>query len=358
MDEENYLKAYIKELEYYYNRTKNKKIGTIFFGGGTPSLMSVNFLKTLINKINSLWGIEDNIEISMEANPTTVEINKFQEFKNIGINRLSIGIQSLDDSELKFFGRIHNLKEGIYAVKLAQKIFKNKYSIDLIYARPNQDINDWIKELDNAIKLSPYHISLYQLIIEEGTVFYEKNIKTLDDKKASELYNRTNEILEKNNLHLYEVSNYAQNGYECKHNINYWNSGEWIGVGAGAHGRICFNDEYTSNYKVRTAVENIKLPQKWMENILSEGYGYGSFEVLTKNEFIEEVILMGLRKRKGILLEDIQNYIKVDSIYEIIDNKNLDFLINNNFIEVCKNNIRVKLEHFNILNSIIERLLP
>lgn len=358
INEEDYLRGYLTELQYYYNKTKNRKIGSIFFGGGTPSLMSVSFLKSLIEKINDLWGIDSNIEISMEANPTTVEINKFQNFKDIGINRLSIGIQSLNNNELKFFGRIHNAENGIQAIKIAQKVFKDRYSIDLIYARPNQNLNEWIIELDKAIKLSPYHLSLYQLIIEEGTIFYKKNIKPLDDKKSNELYDRTNEILEKNNLHLYEVSNYAQNGYECKHNINYWNSGEWIGIGAGAHGRICFNDNYLDNYKIRTAIENIKLPQKWLENVLNKGYGYELFETLAKNEFIEEIILMGLRKKEGIFLEDVQKYLHIDDISNILNSKNLKFLKEKKFIDVSKNNVKVNFEHFNILDSIIEKLLP
>lgn len=358
INEEDYLRAYLTELQYYYNKTKNRKIGSIFFGGGTPSLMSVNFLKSLVNKINNLWGIHDNIEISMEANPTTVEMNKLQNFKDIGINRLSVGIQSFNDNDLKFFGRIHNAEDGIQAIKIAQKVFQNKYSIDLIYARPNQNLIEWIVELNKAIKLSPYHLSLYQLIIEEGTVFYKKNIKPLDDKKSNELYNITNEILEENNLYLYEVSNYAQNGYECRHNMNYWNSGEWIGIGAGAHGRICFDDNYSDDYKIRTAIENIKLPQKWIENVLNKGYGYELFETLAKNEFIEEIILMGLRKKEGIILEDVQKYLHVDDISNILNNKNLKFLKQKKFIDVSKNNVKVNFEHFNILDSIIEKLLP
>ena len=358
INEEDYLRAYVKELGYYHSKTKNRKIGTIFFGGGTPSLMSVNFLKSLMSSIDSLWGIDDDIEISMEANPTTVEVNKFHDFRNIGINRLSIGIQSLNDNELKFFGRIHNAKEGVQAIEVAQKIFKDKYSIDLIYARPHQDLKEWIKELDEAIKLSPYHLSLYQLIIESGTVFFKKNVKTLDEERSSVLYDITNDILERNKLHLYEVSNYAQDGYECKHNLNYWNSGEWIGVGAGAHGRLCMDSEYSNGCKIRIAIENIKQPQKWMKNVLDKGCGYESFETLTKDEFIEEIILMGLRKSNGIFLGDVQNYLDIKNIYEIINDQNLDFLKKNGFIDICRDNVRVNLKHFSILDSIIEKLLP
>ena len=358
INEKDYLRAYVKELGYYHSKTKSRKIGTIFFGGGTPSLMSVNFLKSLMSSIDSLWGIDDDVEISMEANPTTVEVNKFHDFRNIGINRLSIGIQSLNDNELKFFGRIHNAKDGIQAIEVAQKIFKDRYSIDLIYARPHQDLKEWVKELDEAIKLSPYHLSLYQLIIENGTVFFKKNVKTLDENKSSVLYDITNDILERNKLHLYEVSNYAQYGYECKHNLNYWNSGEWIGVGAGAHGRLCLDSEYLNGYKIRIAVENIKQPQKWMKNVLDKGFGYESFETLTKDEFIEEIILMGLRKSNGIFLGDVQNYLDIKNIYEIINDQNLDFLKKNGFIDICGDNVRVNLKHFSILDSIIEKLLP
>lgn len=358
INEEDYLKAYCKELEYYHDLLGKRKINTIFFGGGTPSLMSVNFLKSIFEKINSLWCIDDNIEISMEANPTTVEINKFQEFKNIGINRLSIGIQSLKDDELKFFGRIHSRDDGIRAIRVAQKVFKDRYSIDLIYARPNQNLNSWINELEEAINLSPFHISLYQLLIEEGTIFYKNKIKTLDDNNAIILYDKTNEILEKNNLYLYEVSNYAQKGYECKHNLNYWNSGEWVGIGAGAHGRICIPNKFINNYKERILIENIKLPQKWLLSILKNGCGYEIFEKLSKEEFIEEIILMGLRKKDGINVENIKNYLKTNNIKEILNQKNLNFLKNNNYIDIDDNSIKVNMNYFNILDSIIERLLP
>lgn len=350
-----FLNAYLLEIENYYNLLKNREIKTIFFGGGTPSIMSIDFASKIINKINDLWGI-GNIEISMEANPTTVEIGKFCDFNKIGINRLSIGIQSLNDDWLKFFGRMHNKAEAIKAIEIAQKIFEKRYSIDLIYARPKQKINDWLNELEEAVKLSPYHISLYQLIIEEGTKFFEIGIKTLGDKKASEMYNITNDFLENKNINIYEVSNYAKSGFECRHNLNYWDNGEWIGVGAGAHGRVCFGDDFVDGYKIRTSVENYKSPQKWIDSVLQTGFGCEIKEDLTKEEFIEEVLLMGLRLRGGIKLENVKKYLIVDSVKDIVSDS-YNGLVKDDLVVVNNGALKVNVKYFNVLDSIIEKLM-
>lgn len=350
-----FLNAYLLEIENYYNLLKNREIKTIFFGGGTPSIMSIDFASKIINKINDLWGI-GNIEISMEANPTTVEIGKFCDFNKIGINRLSIGIQSLNDDWLKFFGRMHNKAEAIKAIEIAQKIFEKRYSIDLIYARPKQKINDWLNELEEAVKLSPYHISLYQLIIEEGTKFFEIGIKTLGDKKTSEMYNITNDFLENKNINIYEVSNYAKSGFECRHNLNYWDNGEWIGVGAGAHGRVCFGDDFVDGYKIRTSVENYKSPQKWIDSVLQTGFGCEIKEDLTKEEFIEEVLLMGLRLRGGIKLENVKKYLIVDSVKDIVSDS-YNGLVKDDLVVVNNGALKVNVKYFNVLDSIIEKLM-
>ena len=166
-----------------------------------------------------------------------------KEIKNIGINRISIGIQSLYDEVLNFLGRIHNRKDAINSINNAQKIFKDKYTIDLIYTRPNQELKKWQNELEEAIKLSPFHISLYQLIIEKGTQFYKNKIKLPNENESIKFYEFTRNFLEKNNLKFYEISNYSQKGYESKHNLTYWKSGEWLGIGAGAHSRINHNNK-------------------------------------------------------------------------------------------------------------------
>ena len=344
------LEAYILEIENYYKITSNYKIATIFFGGGTPSLMDMNFLDAIIKKIDNCWGIKGKIEISMEANPTTVEINKFKDFKSLGINRLSIGVQALNDEDLKFFGRIHNRKQALKAIDIAQKIFDKHYSIDLIYARPEQEIKNWIKELDEAIKLSPYHISLYQLIVEEGTIFYKNGIKPLVEEKAVKMYEITDKILEDKHIYKYEVSNYARKSYECKHNLNYWNSGEWIGIGAGAHGRLCTG--FDADYKKRYAIQNFYLVNEWQDSVFKKGFGYQEKVFLTRHEFIEEILLMGLRLKDGINLENIKKYLKINSINNIVDIGHLK-----KYFNMTDDNLRIKQKYFNLLDSLVLKLI-
>lgn len=355
LDESDLLKGYINEINYYHNLLENRCINTIFFGGGTPSLASSIFIERILVELENLFGFDKTIEISLEANPSSVEMTKFRDFSRIGINRLSVGIQSLNDNKLKFFGRTHNRKEAIDAINTAQKYFDN-YSIDLIYAYEKQNINKWLKELDEAKNLSPNHISLYQLTIENGTKFYTNGVKPADDNLASKLYKLTNNFLEENGINRYEVSNYAKNGYECKHNINYWKSGEWIGIGAGAHGRICFDNYFEDNYKKRTVIENIKNPKIWLENVVRNGNGIKEKSVLSKKEFIEEVIIMGLRLVDGISLANIDKYIKISKITDIIC-KNYKEFEKLKFIEISNNNIKVNGNKFYLLDSIVERLL-
>lgn len=350
IDYDKFLKAYLLEIESYYKITSEYKISTIFFGGGTPSLMDIDFLENILKKIDNCWGIKDKTEISMEANPTTVEILKFRDFKNLGINRLSIGIQSLNDKDLKFFGRIHDREQALKAIDIAQKVFGKHYSIDLIYARPKQKLNDWIKELEEAIKLSPYHISLYQLIIEEGTIFYKDGIKPLVEEKATKMYEITNKILEDKKIYRYEVSNYARKNYECKHNLNYWNSGEWIGIGAGAHGRLCF--DFDGNYKKRYAIQNFYSVNGWQNSVFKNGFGYQEKNLLTKQEFIEEILLMGLRLTNGINLKHIKKYLKINNIKDIININGLK-----KYFEISDKEFKVKSKYFNILDSLILKLI-
>ncbi len=355
-DEKDLLNGYITEINYYHELLKDRFVKTIFFGGGTPSLASSNFIEKILNELKKLFEFDKNIEISLEANPSTVESSKFHDFSKIDINRLSIGIQSFNDNKLKFFGRTHNRKEAINAIDIAQKYFDDRYSIDLIYATEKQNVKEWLKELEEAKNLSPNHISLYQLTIENGTKFYSDGVKSADNNLASKLYKSTNNFLEENKINMYEVSNYAKNGHECKHNINYWKSGEWIGIGAGAHGRVCFNNNFTNGYKERTAIENIKNPKVWLESVMKNGNGIKISNVLSKEEFIEEILLMGLRLKDGISLFNINDYIKVNEIYEIL-NKNYEQLVKLKFIEISDSVVKVKSNKFCLLDSIIGKLL-
>jgi oxygen-independent coproporphyrinogen-3 oxidase len=334
----------------------------IFFGGGTPSLASPKFISTIIAEARKLWGLTKDCEISMEANPTSVEAKKLEAFKKAGINRISLGIQSLIDADLKKLGRQHTAKEAREAIKIAKKVFGKHYSIDLIYTRPNQKISDWKKELAEAIKLSPYHMSLYQLTIEGGTKFgsmYDVgNLEMPDDDTSADFYEITNEIMEKAGMPAYEVSNYAKPGYECKHNLNYWKSGEYIGIGAGAHSRICTGIAQTDKYKPRLAIEMEKNPKEWMKYVNERGVGFCEAEILTKQEFIEEFLLMGLRLRDGVGNKEFNKYID-ENLLEKIDKKKLKKCIKNALIEIDEksSNIKTTEKGVLVLNSILKELL-
>jgi len=350
INEDELIKGYFNELEYYKDIIKNKNINTIFFGGGTPSLMSSDFLSKIMNKISELGNIDKNCEISLEANPNSITFEKINDFHKIGINRLSIGVQSLYDDELKKLGRIHNRNEILNAVDIAQKIFDDKYSIDLIYTRPNQEIDNWKNELEEAIKLSPFHISLYQLIIEKGTIFYKNKVKVPDEDLSTKFYNITHEILENNNINFYEISNYAKKGYECKHNLVYWQNGNWLGIGAGAHSRFDINSK-------RYAVQNIKNPNKWLNKAIKYKNGISIKTCLKDQEILEEFVLMGLRIKDGIKIKNLQKNISCKSFYELFNKKTLELLKNNNLIKFNESQIKLTNNGFLLLNSIIDKIL-
>ncbi len=350
IDEEDLIKGYTNEINYYKKYIANKTIKTIYFGGGTPSLMGEKLLSSIIQTISNIANISNDCEITAEANPNSASFEKLNNFKKIGINRLSIGVQSLYDKDLKFLGRIHNRNDALKTINDAQKIFKDKYTIDLIYTRPDQKISNWEKELKEAIKLSPYHLSLYQLIIEPGTKFYKNKIKLPNDDLSIEFYNTTYDFLEDNGIKFYEISNYAKNGYESKHNLVYWTNGNWLGIGAGAHSRLDINNS-------RYAIQNVKNPIKWLQKCLAQKNGKSLKSKLSDNEIIEEFVLMGLRIRSGIELKNLQKNIKCDSLYDILNRKNIDILANNGLLINSPNNIRITKNGIMLLNSIIEKIL-
>ncbi len=288
--------SYLKELEYYLPIIQGKEISSIFFGGGTPSLMNPKTVNNIINFLSKHALVESNIEISLEANPTSVEVKKFQEFQEAGINRLSLGIQSLIDPDLKLLGRKHSALEAKKALEIARKYFQN-YSFDLIYSRPNQTVKLWEKELKEALSLAGPHLSLYQLTIEKGTPFYKMhkdgNIILPDEETSANLYDLTNEILLEHNLHRYEISNYAKPTYECKHNLTYWNYNEYLGIGPGAHSRIGGHEMMTFHN-----------PSKWQTEISTNDHAIQKNTKLSKEEVITEIIMMMLRTSKGLNTED------------------------------------------------------
>lgn len=340
VDQADWVKSYIEELRHYYEMLGKREVVSIFFGGGTPSLMEVSTLDTIIKEIDNLWGIPEGIEVTLEANPTSVEVEKFKGFKTAGVNRLSLGVQSLHDEDLEVIGRKHSVAEALEALKTASNIF-DRYSFDLIYARPNQTLKEWRAELNRAIELSSGHMSLYQLTIEEGTKFYtlkQKGQLTIPENElAAEMFEVTQDLMIRNNIPAYEVSNHAKLGEESQHNLVYWNYGDYIGIGAGAHGRITVDGK-------KLATQNQKVPEKWRKTVSKP-----ELEVLDSEEQLYERIMMGLRLTNGIEWDD--------NFYQVIEKNKLQTMIDENYIIFENNYIKVTSKGMQRLNSVLIYIL-
>ena len=345
---ENLTDFYLKELDYFNTITKNDEITSIYFGGGTPSLMPLSMLESILNHINKLWHIKKDIEITIEANPKTITKDKLKAYKTYNINRLSIGIQSLNNDSLKFLGRIHDKEDALQTLSLAQSYFDN-INADFIYAIPNQTLSMWENELRDIVKLNLPHLSLYELIIEENTKLYKDviagKVNIINENIATDMYILTNEYL-KNTTPQYEVSNYAKTSYQSQHNINYWEGGDYIGIGVASASRITKNKKFYLN-------ENEPTISKWKEKINDNNW---HFEELTQNERAEELIIMGLRQIKGISITQFENIIG-DSFFNFIDMKKLQNMIDNDFIILNDNNIKTTNKGMLVLDSILREII-
>ena len=297
VDKTRWRKALCSDLNHKVKTPNQHLVTSIFFGGGTPSLMPPEIVAAVILEIKKNWELAENIEITLEANPTSSEAERFSFFKEAGINRLSLGIQSLDDASLKFLGRDHNAKEAINALEAAHEVFP-RISFDMIYARSNQTIKSWKHELMNALKLASGHISLYQLTIEKGTTFYsqlQKGDFTLpDEKNSAEFFEVTQEMTQTRGYEPYEISNYARSGDACTHNLSYWRYNDFLGIGPGAHSRIQNSLNGTFALSQHTAPEN------WLKAVEESGHGTNRTQSLTKDQSAEEMLMMGLRLSEGI----------------------------------------------------------
>ena len=297
-DENAWEDAFLKSLDHEFISHSNREISSIFFGGGTPSLMSPSLVSSILKKVKSCWSLPE--EITLEANPNSIEVDKFKEFKEAGITRVSIGIQSLNDHDLKFLGRTHTSQEALKALEIGKSIFEN-WSFDLIYARPHQTLQNWEEELKKALDLNPKHISLYQLTIESGTAFEKlhkrKEFILPDEDLSADLYELTRTITKNYGFTDYEVSNYAIPGFESKHNLNYWRYGDYLGIGPGAHGRITSQD--LSKY----ATKQFKAPETWLDAVNHNRNGYETFDHLGTEDMMMEKILMGIRLNEGVNIE-------------------------------------------------------
>jgi putative oxygen-independent coproporphyrinogen III oxidase len=296
IDQARYAAGFERELASLRRRTGPREVTSIFLGGGTPSLMQPETVARLLDAVARNWTVPDGIEVTLEANPSSVEADRFRGYRAAGVNRVSLGVQALNDADLRFLGRLHTVAEALRAIDLAREIFP-RLSFDLIYARPGQSPDAWATELEQAIGYTADHLSLYQLTIEEGTPFHAlhaaRKFSVPDGDAAAELYALTQEVTAARGLPAYEISNHARPGAESRHNLVYWRYGEYVGSGPGAHGRFVENGR-----RVVTVAE--KMPETWLNLVEAKDHGVTGGEVLTRSEEADELLLMGLRLAEGI----------------------------------------------------------
>lgn len=348
IDQKAWCEAYLKELDRAAAETHGRVLLSVFFGGGTPSLMAPETVSKIIERIRYNWPCSNDLEITLEANPSSVEAGRFLSFRDGGVNRISMGIQALNDPDLKRLGRLHSADEAMQAFEIARKTF-DRVSFDLIYARQNQSLAEWKSELECALALGVDHLSLYQLTIEQGTAFGDRynagNLRGLPDEDlGADLFSMTQEICDRHGLSAYEVSNHARDGAQSRHNLIYWRYGDYIGIGPGAHGRLTLNGQ-------RYATECYSNPNRWLQSVAS-GLGESTRSRLTATEQASEFLLMGLRLKEGISLNR----------YEALAGSPLDpstvtDLREMGFVEIKDRNLMILNQGLIISNAVISKLL-
>jgi len=348
IDQQRYVNAFLTEMAHMRQLSGPRTATSIFIGGGTPSLMLPETVGAILDGVARNWTMPDGIEITLEANPSSVEATRFRGYRAAGVNRVSMGVQALNDVDLRFLGRLHNVAEAMTAIGLARDIFP-RMSFDLIYARPNQTVHAWETELKQAISYAVDHLSLYQLTIEEGTPFFglHKAGKFVvpDGEQSALLYEATQAITAEHGMPAYEVSNHAVPGAESRHNLTYWRYGDYAGIGPGAHGRLTIRRD-----KVATATE--RMPERWLELVETRGHGMVEQETLSKTEQADELLLMGLRLTEGVDLARWQALSGRDP-----DPEREDFLIEHGFLERLGNSrIRCTPAGMLILDSVVADL--
>jgi len=301
IDEAHFAAAFRREMENIRQRTGKRNVTSIFIGGGTPSLMAPQTIALLLDAVHTFWTVAPQAEITMEANPSSVEADRFRGYRAAGINRLSLGVQALDDMELKRLGRLHDVGQALYAINLARAIFP-RLSFDLIYARPGQNEEAWRKELEQAIDLAADHLSLYQLTVEKRTAFHRLyttgKLVLPEPEAAAALYMLTQEVAQARGLPAYEISSHAAPGAQSQHNLLYWRYYQYAGFGPGAHGRFV-EGQY------RTVTMTARQPERWLASVENHGHGIVEEEYLERPQQADEMLLMGLRLHEGL---DIARY--------------------------------------------------
>ena len=351
VDHADWKKGLLTELHYWAERTKGRPLASVFFGGGTPSLMEPATVAALIDEAVKIWPAALDLEITLEANPTSVEAEKLKGFKAAGINRVSLGVQSLRDEHLKALGRHHSAGEAVAAVKLATSLF-DRVSFDLIYARPNQSLQSWREELSEALAMAKGHLSLYQLTIEPGTQFatlhQRGDLITPNEDLGADFYDLTQEMCKATGLPAYEISNHAAAGQESRHNLAYWRYDDYIGIGPGAHGRIEVDG---TKYATRTH----RAPEEWLERVKKDGHALTEQRELSRADQLDELLLMNLRLREGINRPRLLQRYGTD-ITELCRPEALTTYQKHGLIELTDKTLRATPEGLKRLNTLIGEL--
>ena len=348
IDQDRWARALLAELDWYAPQAAGQTVTSVFFGGGTPSLMAPATIQAILDRLPDHWAISPAVEITLEANPSTVEAQRFQDFRTAGINRLSMGIQALDDEALKFLGRRHDLKEALDALSVARRCF-DRFSFDLIYARPGQSLQAWERELTQALSLVGDHLSVYQLTIEDGTAFAPRHQRgefaLPDEQTQADLFSLTQTLLDHAGLPAYEISNHARPGSECHHNLTYWQGGDYVGVGPGAHGRLW-----------NTATRQHRAPDIWLDRVEKDGHGTQERLDLPAFERAQEIFMTGLRLRRGLhgAVFKMVSGLDLDSV---IDQQGLRQMQEAGFAIRDKTGLRVTDRGRLLLNAVTAKLL-
>lgn len=316
IDQERWGRAYLAEIDRMGAETSGRLLKTVFFGGGTPSLMDPTLVSLMLDRVRATWHVANDWEVTLEANPGSVEAGRFAGYRNAGVNRISMGIQALNDNDLRRLGRLHSAAEARAAFEVARRLF-DRVSFDLIYARQDQPLSVWEGELRNALGMAIDHLSLYQLTIEDGTAFGDRHriggLKGLPDEDLSaDMFTLTRDICADMGFPAYEVSNHARIGAESQHNLNYWRGGDYAGIGPGAHGRI-------TTAAGRVATVSCRAPGAWLDAVEKRGSGEEPRQTMTADDCAAEYVMMGMRLTEGLLITPVADAIKQVELQMLVD---------------------------------------
>lgn len=351
--QDRWRRALVAEIEAFAAWAPKRPLDTIFFGGGTPSLMPAETVEAIIDAARRAWGFANQIEITLEANPGSVEASRFRAYADAGVNRTSLGVQALNDADLKFLGRLHTAAEARAALDIAKTVFE-RTSFDLIYARPGQTLDAWRSELETALSLAGDHLSLYQLTIEPGTAFHGLHARGAfvvpEEDAAADLFEFTQERMIEAGMPAYEISNHARPGAESRHNLIYWRQGAWVGVGPGAHGRFAKAGQ-------RTAFRQTRTPEAWLRGVEEKGMGLAEAAALPMEDIAGEALMMGLRLSEGVDRERFRALTSRD-VADWVNQDGLRKLQAEEFVALSEDRLIATATGRQRLNAVLGLLLP